>query len=174
MMQVIVPAPLLSLALFATWLLLNGSLSIAHIVLAAALAIAVPWRTERLNLDRSKPAVPRLAAPAVTIRLAAVVLLDIVVSAVQVARRILGPEDRILPGFVWVPLDLVDPHAIVALAGIVTMTPGTLSADLSDDRRYLLVHAFHVGDEAALIASIKRRYEAPLARIFEQREGASL
>lgn len=167
MMQVIVPAPLLSLALFATWLLLNGSLSVAHIVLAAALAIAVPWWTERLNLDRSRPALPRLAAPAVTMRLAAVVLLDIVVSAVQVARRILGPEDRIRPGFVWVPLDLVDPHAIVALAGIVTMTPGTLSADLSDDRRYLLVHAFHVGDEAVLIASIKRRYEAPLARIFE-------
>jgi multicomponent K+:H+ antiporter subunit E len=58
----------------------------------------------------------------------------------------------------------------VALAGIVTMTPGTLSADLSDDRRHLLVHAFDVDDDAAqaaLIADIQLRYEAPLMQIFE-------
>jgi multicomponent K+:H+ antiporter subunit E len=50
------------------------------------------------------------------------------------------------------------------------MTPGTLSADLSDDRRHLLVHAFDVDDDAAqaaLIAGIKARYEAPLKLIFE-------
>jgi hypothetical protein len=61
-----------------------------------------------------------------------------------------------------VPLDIADPHAILSLAGIITMTPGTLSAELSPDRRYLLVHAFNVDDEAALIAQIKSRYEAPL------------
>ena len=52
------------------------------------------------------------------------------------------------------------------LAGIVTMTPGTVSADLSDDRRTLLVHGLAIDDEAALIRSIKTRYEAPLKEIF--------
>jgi len=47
------------------------------------------------------------------------------------------------------------------------MTPGTLSADLSADRQHLLVHAFNIDDEAALIASIKSRYEAPLMEIFK-------
>ncbi|MFY7941343.1 MAG: Na+/H+ antiporter subunit E, partial [Burkholderiaceae bacterium] len=70
------------------------------------------------------------------------------------------------PAFVWVPLTITDPHGIVALAGIITMTPGTLSADLSADRRHLLVHAFNVDDEAALIAAIKTRYEEPLLEIF--------
>ena len=98
------------------------------------------------------------------------VLVDIVKSNLTVARLILGNERNITPRFVWVPLAIRDPHGIVALAGIVTMTPGTLSADLSDDRRHLLVHAFDVDDEAAqaaLIADIQARYEAPLIRIFE-------
>ena len=77
---------------------------------------------------------------------------------------------RIQPRFVWYPLAIRDPHGIVALAGIITMTPGTLSADLSDDRRHLLIHAFDVDDdaaEAALVADIRARYEAPLIEIFE-------
>jgi multicomponent K+:H+ antiporter subunit E len=162
LLATLVPAPLISVALLATWLLLNGSLSAGHIVLGAALAIVIPWFTERLRPDRT-----RLKRPGVALRLGAVVAKDILLSNIEVARRILGPESAIRPRFVWVPLDIRDPYGIVALAGIVTLTPGTLSSDLSDDRRHLLVHAFNVGDEAALIAEIKTRYEAPLMEIFE-------
>ncbi len=162
LLATLVPAPLISAALLATWLMLNGSLSAGHIVLGAALAIVIPWFSERLRSDRT-----RLKRPGTALRLAAVVAKDIVLSNVEVARRILGPESSISPRFVWVPLDIRDPHGIVALAGIVTLTPGTLSSDLSDDRRHLLVHAFNVGDEAALVAEIKTRYEAPLMEIFE-------
>jgi multicomponent K+:H+ antiporter subunit E len=59
---------------------------------------------------------------------------------------------------------------MVALAGIVTLTPGTLSSEITADRRHLLVHALHCPDgaaEAALVASIRERYEAPLKEIFE-------
>jgi multicomponent K+:H+ antiporter subunit E len=94
------------------------------------------------------------------------VLKDIVTSNIDVARLILGRESAIQPRFVWVPLTITDPHGIVALAGIITMTPGTLSAELAPDRSHLLVHAFNVDDEAALIASIKTRYELPLMEIF--------
>jgi multicomponent K+:H+ antiporter subunit E len=96
--------------------------------------------------------------------------MDIVKSNIAVAKLILGNERKITPRFVWVPLALRDAHGIATLAGVVTMTPGTLSADLSDDRRHLLVHAFDIDDDAAqaaLIADIKTRYEAPLIRIFE-------
>ncbi len=120
------------------------------------------WFTERLRPDR-----PSLARPGVILRLGIVVLWDIVVANIDVARRILGPEAAIESGFIWLPLTLRDPHGIAALAGIITLTPGTLSVDVTDDRRYLLVHAFHVGDEAALIQSIKSRYEAPLREIFD-------
>jgi len=158
----LLPAPLLSATLFLTWLLLNSTVDPAHLVLAAALAVVVPWFTEALRPER-----PRVRRPLAIVRLGLVVLWDIVLSNIDVARRILGPESAIKPRFVWVPLSLSDPHAILSLAGIITMTPGTLSADLSADRRYLLVHAFNVNDEAALIAQIKARYEAPLKEIFE-------
>jgi multicomponent K+:H+ antiporter subunit E len=156
------PAPLLSASLFAVWLLLNNTVDAAHLVLGALVAIVVPWFTERLRPDR-----PRIRRPLAILRLGLVVLWDIVMSNIEVARRILGPEAAIRPAFVWLPLDLTDPHAIVSLAGIITMTPGTLSAELSADRRHLLVHAFNVDDEAALIAQMKARYEAPLKEIFE-------
>jgi multicomponent K+:H+ antiporter subunit E len=156
----LLPAPLLSLVLFVAWLLLNG-VSVAHAVLGALLAVAIPLYTERFRPDRFA-----LRAWFALATLAMVVLRDIVVSNVQVALLILGPERRIQPRFVWLPLDIRDPHGIATLAGIITMTPGTLSADLTGDRRFLLVHALNVADEAALIASIKLRYEAPLRRIF--------
>lgn len=161
-MRRLVPAPWLSLALGLAWLMLNESASVGHVLLGAALAIGLPWFTEALRPDK-----PRIGALATAARLAAVVLLDIVKSSVQVARLILGPESAITPRFVWVPLAIRDPHGIVALAGIITMTPGTLSADLTDDRRHLLVHAFDCEDEGALIDDIKARYEAPLIAIFE-------
>ena len=162
----LLPSPLLSVALFVTWLMLNESASVGQLLLGGALALMVPWFTERWRPDR-----PRLRRPDLALRLAWVVLVDIVRSNLTVARLILGREDRITPGFVWVPLSLRDPHAIVTLASIITMTPGTLSADLSDDRRHLLVHAFDLGDEsaqAALVADIKARYEAPLRLIFDE------
>lgn len=158
----LVPAPLLSLVLFVSWLLLNNTVDPAHLLLAAVLALAIPWFTEPLRPER-----PRLRRWGVAGKLALVVLWDIVLSNIEIARRILGPESAIRPRFVWVPLSIRDPHGIVTLAGIITMTPGTLSSDLTEDRRWLLVHAFNVDDEAALVATIKRRYEAPLREIFE-------
>ena len=155
------PAPLLSAILFGGWLLLSG-ISAGHVALAAALGIAIPWFTEPYRPDRF-----RVRSWTTVATLTATVLWDIVVSNVQVARLIIGPERLIHPRFVWLPLDIRDPHGIATLAGIITMTPGTLSADLTDDRRHLLVHALNVDDEAALVESMKTRYEAPLRRIFE-------
>lgn len=155
------PNPLVSLVLFLAWLLLAMSADPANLLLAAALAVAVPLATRSLA-----PEPARIARPAAIVRLGLVVLFDIVVANLQVARLILGPESAIRPRFVWVPLAVRDPNAIAALAGIVTMTPGTLSSDLSPDRRYLLVHAFNAPDEAALVAQIKARYEAPLLEIY--------
>jgi multicomponent K+:H+ antiporter subunit E len=164
----VVPAPLLSAALFIAWLMLNQSASAGHLLLAAVLALVVPQLSASMFADS-----PRTGRWATLASLAGTVLVDIVKANIAVARLILGPERRIQPRFVWVPLAIRDPRGLVALAGIVTLTPGTLSADFSDDRRHLLVHAFDVDDEAArqaIITTIRTRYEAPLIRILEARE----
>jgi acetyl-CoA acetyltransferase len=73
---------------------------------------------------------------------------------------------KLRPAFVEIPLELEDDLALTMLASIVSLTPGTVSADLSDDRKTLLVHGLDVADEAQLILDIKQRYEAPLIEVF--------
>jgi multicomponent K+:H+ antiporter subunit E len=155
------PSRPLSLAVFIVWLLLVGSIDVGNLLLAALFAVVLPLIGERLRSER-----PRLRRPWVAARLAGVVLFDIVVSNIEVARLILGPESRIHPGWIWVPLELTNETGITTLAGIITMTPGTLSTDLTRDGRYLLVHCFNLTDREATIAKIKARYEAPLREVF--------
>jgi multicomponent K+:H+ antiporter subunit E len=81
--------------------------------------------------------------------------------------KVLGPVKDLQPGVVEVPLDLRDRFAITVLTSTVSLTPGTVSADVSEDRTRLLVHALHVEDPAALVAEIKQRYEGPIKEIFE-------
>lgn len=160
-MKRLLPRPILAAAVFATWLALNETLHPAHLVLAALLALALPrW------LGPLLPAAPVALRPLVVLRLLGRLLQDIVVSNLQVARRILGPESAIHPGFVWLPLRLRNPYGTATLAAIVTMTPGTLSADVSADGRWLLIHALDLGDERALLESVRRRYEEPLLELF--------
>jgi multicomponent K+:H+ antiporter subunit E len=156
------PHPVTSLLIAAVWLLLNQSASAGNLVLAVLFALTIP-----LVLAPLRPVSLRLRKPGVALRLLGVFLYDVVMSNIEVARRVLGPEAAIRPGFVWIPLELTEPHAIATLAAIITLTPGTLSADLTEDRRHLLVHAFNVDEPEALIAGIKNRYERPLLEIFE-------
>uniref|UniRef100_UPI00286EC241 Na+/H+ antiporter subunit E n=1 Tax=Paraburkholderia sp. TaxID=1926495 RepID=UPI00286EC241 len=94
------------------------------------------------------------------------VLIDIVVANVEVALLVLGPTKRLRPAFIEVPLDSTHEIALTALISIVSLSPGTLCAELSDDRTRLVVHVLDLADEAALVALIKSRYEAPLMEIF--------
>lgn len=154
-------SPPLAASLLLLWLLLAGSLALGHWLLGAVLALLVPRWSERLRERRARP-----QRPWTMLRLAVVVLHDIVVSNLQVAGLILGPSSRIRPGFVWIPLEVANPYGITALASIITMTPGTLSCDLTEDHRYLLVHCLSLEDPETIVAQIKARYERPLLEIF--------
>ena len=161
-MKRFLPSPLLSLAVMALWLLLVGDFSRGSFILALALAIALPLCAGLLQPEHAH--LHRL--PAIFKR-AGRVLWDIIVSNVEVARRILGSESKIRPGFIWVPLDIHDIHGITALASIISLTPGTLSTELTPDRGFLLVHCFDLEDAEDTIADIKSRYESLLKEIFE-------
>ncbi|SDC33181.1 multisubunit potassium/proton antiporter, PhaE subunit [Variovorax sp. CF079] len=157
------PSPPLSLALFVVWVLLNQSLDAATLLLAAILAIAVPILTQSL-----RPATVRMRRPGLALRLAGVVALDLVHSALTVARLLLTRRGSgMSPRFVRVSLHLRDPNALAVLAMILCLTPGTAWGEISLDRSTLLIHAFDVEDEAAFVATIRARYERPLMEIFE-------
>ena len=161
-MRRLLPQSLISLLLFVVWLLLNNSIHPAHLVLGAVLALLIPLWTANFGMQPVQ-----IRQPLTIIILAMIVLYDIIKSNIDVARLILGREENIHPAFVWIPLDISDPTAKSALAGIITMTPGTLSADFSADGKFLLIHALNVPNAAVLVADIKARYETPLKDIFE-------
>ena len=162
MMRRLYPHPCLSLLLVMVWLLLVNRLALGSLVMAAFLATAIPLLTSAYW-----PARPRLQSP---MRLAGYVVLvvwDIILANIQVAGIVLfKPADQIRSAWITVPLDLTSPEAITLLAGTITMTPGTITADFSADGRALLIHALHAPDPDAVRDDIKQRYEVRLKRIF--------
>jgi multicomponent K+:H+ antiporter subunit E len=92
---------------------------------------------------------------------------DIIVSNIIVAKQVLGSPERLQPGFVVIPLDLTEALPITMLASTISLTPGTVSIEISEDQKALYVHALHVTDETVLVDRIKHRYEKPLKEIFE-------
>ncbi|AKK69230.1 Na+/H+ antiporter subunit E [Xanthomonas translucens] len=151
----------LSVTVSVFWLLMSDSFSLAQALLGALLGVAVPLFAARLDREFA-----RIGSLRSVPKMLCVVAWDIVRSNVVVALQVLGPESRIHPGFIWVPLDIANIHGIAALTSMITLTPGTVSAALSDDRKYLLVHVLHLDDAETVIRQIKTRYEAPLMEIF--------
>jgi len=158
----LLPHPILTPTLAGVWLLLNSTIEPGHILLGFLLGWMIPILTIRFWPDTV-----HIHKPFVLLRYIAVLLFDIVMANFTVARLILGNPDRLKPAFAILPLDLTSDLAISLLANSITLTPGTLSARLSEDRKFLLVHALNETDPKAMVAAIKKRYERPLKEIFE-------
>ena len=153
--------PWLSVLLAATWLLLQHSVSVFHVLSGVLIGLLVPRLLKDFLPD------PRRLNMRAAARLSGVVLWDIVVSNITVARLVLGPMSRPQPAWVPVPLTLTNSTAIALLATIITTTPGTVSCTIDEERHEILVHALNCDDPAQMAADIKTRYEAPLLAIFE-------
>ncbi|SDF83377.1 Na+/H+ antiporter subunit E [Sulfitobacter delicatus] len=156
------PHPFLTILLSAVWILLQNELSAGMLVFGLILGIVIPILTARWWTDR-----PQGIRPLRMIAYVLLVIWDIIVANVQVAWIILTKSNASMkPAWVVIPLDLREPEAISILAGTITLTPGTVSADLSDCGRYLLVHALDAEDPDAVRDDIKDRYERRLKEIF--------
>jgi multicomponent K+:H+ antiporter subunit E len=144
------------------WLALNNSLAPGHVVLAILMGGLLPIYTANFWPDR-----PRLQSPGTLCVFLAIFVWDIVVANLQVAYLVLfGTPSKLKSQWICIPLDLRQPEAITMLAGTISLTPGTISSDVSADGRSLLVHCLHVGDPAAEVEKIKSRYERRLKAIF--------
>lgn len=163
MMRRLLPAPLLSLALVALWLVLNNPYSLGHWLMALVLGIAVPLLTQSL-----RPTPVSFKRPWVALKLFLQVGKDVIGSNFRVLVGTLSSGDRMAQGgFVVVPLDLRDPNGLAVLAAIMCVIPGTVWSELALDRSALLVHIFDLKDPEQDIELIKTRYERPLMEIFE-------
>lgn len=159
----LIPRPVLSMVLMTVWLLAWGEATSGILVLGLLPALGLPHLTAPFW-----PEYPPVRDVRALLRLIAVFLYDVVIANLRIVPLILGPLDRLRPTFVVVPLDAEHPPVVSLLASMITLTPGTVSANISGDGRRLLVHTLDVAPEQtqALIDEIKSRYEAPLRKVF--------
>ena len=162
MVRRLLPHPVLSLVLALAWMLLLNDLSLGALVFGLFLGWLIPLFTAPFWPERV-----RIRRPLTLLRFVATVLWDILVANIAVARLILGRPAKLRPAFVELELALRTDLAISLLANTISLTPGTVSAYLSRDRRILVVHALDVDDVDELVANIRRRYERPLAEVLE-------
>ncbi|MEX1297664.1 MAG: Na+/H+ antiporter subunit E [Desulfotignum sp.] len=157
------PHPLLSLVLIGVWLFLVNTVTFAHLFLGTLLGIAIPWFTNRFWPER-----PKIAKPFLLFRFFFITFVtDVIVANITVVRLFFLPDvSRLRPRFIEIPLDTQDPLVITILASVISLTPGTVSAEVSPDRQTLIVHGLDVADEKTAVHTIKTRYEAPLKEIF--------
>lgn len=163
MMHKILPHPYLTLLLIVVWQMLVNKVTPGNLLLGTILGVLIPLVTAPYW-----PNTPRLRSIPRIVEYVLIVLWDICVANVQVAMIILFKANaNTRPAWVTIPLELKTPEAITVLAGTITMTPGTVSSDLSADGRSLLVHCLDAPDPAAVRDQIKARYERRLMEIFE-------
>lgn len=91
---------------------------------------------------------------------------ELVAANFRLARDVLRPLSHLRPTIVAVPLNLTRDSQITVLANLVTLTPGTLSLDVSTDRKVLYVHAMHAPDPEALRQSVKEGFEKRILRLW--------
>lgn len=91
---------------------------------------------------------------------------ELVLSAVKVAWLALQPKLRLRPAIIAYPLTVTTDVQITLLANLITLTPGTLSVDVSDDRRWLYIHAIDVASREALVGSIASGFEARILEVL--------
>ncbi|ENW88152.1 Na+/H+ antiporter subunit E [Acinetobacter indicus] len=161
------PHPFVSVIVAISWLLLAHSVSAGNLLMALILSILIPLMV--------KPFIARTPnihwVPA--FKLFWVVVWDIILSNIRVAKQVLGPTDALHPKWFRVPLETEHEQVNTLLAMIITTTPGTVTAGIDQDRGDILVHALSTDDEEAEIALIKSRYEQPLIEIFNVKTGAA-
>lgn len=157
------PHPLLTVALVGLWMLLLNSFSAGGFVMGLILGIVIPIITSSFWPER-----PPIRAYGKAFSFMLLVAYDVVVANIQVARLILfKPSEQLRTRWVSVPIDLKSPEAITLFAGTITMTPGTVSSDLSADGRSLLVHCLDAPDAEETVMQMKTRYESRIREIFE-------
>ena len=143
------------------WMALTGEWSLPALVFSCALG----WLLLRLVRPLGGEGFRRVRLARLPGFLA-YVLKEVVVANLRVAAAVIAPAGRLRPAIVAVPLTLDRDAEIALLANLITLTPGTLSLDVSPDRRTLYVHAMAVTSPDDLRREIQGGFERRILEVF--------
>lgn len=154
---------LLTLVLAIGWAGITGNFSGLNLLFGAGIG-AVAILVLRYSIQQRGS----LRKAAKILSLVGLFLYELMASAVRVAFVVLHPDLKsvLKPAIVAVPLTVKSDAEITLLANLITLTPGTLSVDVSKDRSVLYVHALSMDDADALIADIANGFEARIKEVF--------
>lgn len=143
-----------NLLLALLWGAMTGRTDAANLLLGFALGYFVLWWLRPLlgptYYFRKLPD---------SIRFTFFFLRELIHSNFRVAWDVISPKSQRKPGIVAIPLDVNSDMEITFLANLITLTPGTLSLDVSDDRSVLYVHGMFVEDPQRMRDQIKKGFE---------------
>jgi multicomponent Na+:H+ antiporter subunit E len=160
-----VNAFLLNLLFAAVWAALVGEVDTPHLVFGFVLGYGVLWLLRPAIGGSYHRRLPMFVGFVLFF------LRELVVSTMRVAWEVITPRKLRHTGIIAVPLDARTDTEITVFANLLTLTPGTLSLDVSDDRRVLYVHAMFVDDPDAMRREIKDGMERRVLALL--RGGAS-
>ena len=93
-------------------------------------------------------------------------LYELVKANLEVAYEVITPRLNVTPGIIMVPLDVKSDIGITVLANMISLTPGTLSIDVSNDKKVLFVHAMYLKDREKFIRGIKDGFERRILEVL--------
>lgn len=151
----------LNIAMALLWAAATGSISLATLTVGFFVGYGVLWFARPLAgpsryFDKAPQAV----------RFLLYYLGQLALSNFRVAYDVLTPKRHMRPGVIAIPLDAKTDLEITLFANFLTMTPGTLSLDISEDRSVLYIHAMFIDDPDALRREIKEGFERPLLELM--------
>ncbi|HEV7331169.1 MAG TPA: Na+/H+ antiporter subunit E [Flavisolibacter sp.] len=152
---------LMNILLTLVWIALTGQLNFTNFLFGYILSFIILWIIARGYRERGYfYRVPKI------IGFILFFFKELVKANLQVAYEVVTPRFSMKPGIVKIDLDAKTDLEITLLANLITLTPGTLSLDVSDDRKVLYVHAMHVRNRARFVQSIKQGFEKRLLEIL--------
>ncbi|MEP0913007.1 Na+/H+ antiporter subunit E [Leptolyngbya sp. GB1-A1] len=151
---------LLNIILTLVWVALTGDYALANFLLGFVFAFAALRFALGKSGKRYFLFVPRMVG------FIGFFVWELIKSNIQVALDVVTPPFYMKPGIVAVPLDAQTDAEISLLANLITLTPGTLSLDVSDDRKVLYVHVMYLDDEQQFVESIKSGFEKRLLNLM--------
>ncbi len=153
---------LLNVLLAIAWAALTGSFGPVDLLFGFALGYLVLWISTRMGRQNKYfKQIPLLLG------LIGVFLSDLLRANIRMASIILSPRMQLRPAVVAVPLILKSESAIILLANMMTLTPGTLSLDISTDRQILFIHTVYLDDPEQFRKELLEGYERRLKELFE-------
>lgn len=152
---------LINILLALSWAAVSGSFSFMSLLFGFLLgAVALSFIRAEIGSLNYFVRVRRIAS------LMILFLYELVMSSVKVAMTVLRPRLDVKPGIVAYPLKVDRDFEITLLANLVTLTPGTMSVDISEDRRLLYIHALDASDPDQLRHDIASGFERKILEAF--------